>query len=144
MKKVIALLLISAVVFSCATVQVTNNWDKQVDFKSFTSYSLYPWDKQNSKAINDYDKNTIITSVKSEMERRGYEYKEKGGELVVSLFVALETKPVTSLTQTTTMAGLAMVAAGVIIGLAGPMAMAGGQVIHIPRSPSMIIWTAPW
>ncbi len=78
--------------FSCSSLQVTNNYDKNVDFKSFTTFSLYPWDKQNDSLINDYDKQTIINSVKNEMTRRGYQYVEKNGELIVSMFVILKNK----------------------------------------------------
>jgi len=78
--------------FSCSSLQVTNNYDKNVDFKSFSTFSLYPWDKQNDSLINDYDKQTIINSVKNEMTRRGYQYVEKNGQLIVSMFVILKNK----------------------------------------------------
>ncbi len=92
MKPYILILLPALFLLSCGSLDVTNNWDKQVDFKSFETYSLYPWDKQNDQAINEIDKNNIINSVKSEMDRRGYTYKEKGGDLVVSIFIALQNK----------------------------------------------------
>lgn len=92
MRKLGVLFLFFVILSSCSTLNVTNDWDKEVDFNSFKSFSMYPWDKQNNQAINDYDKNNIINSVISEMQLRGYEYKEKGGELVVSLFVAIQNK----------------------------------------------------
>lgn len=84
----IALLLIS----SCASFNVTNNWDKNVNFKKFKTFSLYPWDKHNDKVINDYDKQTILNSIKREMERRGYTHVKRNGDLIVSTFVVLENK----------------------------------------------------
>jgi hypothetical protein len=91
MKKIIipALIFILA---SCTGVKVTNQWDKSVDFKTFKTYSLYPWDKQNDKVINDYDKKTIINAIKNEMETRGYKLVEKNGDLIVSTYVILENK----------------------------------------------------
>jgi len=77
---------------SCSSLQVTNNYDKNVDFKSFKTFSLYPWDKHNDSVINEYDKQTIINAVKSEMNRRGYQYVDKNGELIVSMFVILKNK----------------------------------------------------
>ncbi|MFK5855302.1 MAG: DUF4136 domain-containing protein [Bacteroidota bacterium] len=77
---------------SCSSLTVTNNWDKTLDFKQFKTFSLYPWDKQNNKLVHKYDIEIITTAVKSEMERRGYEYVEKGGELIVSAFITLENK----------------------------------------------------
>lgn len=76
----------------CTGVKVTNNWDKKVDFKSFKTYSLYPWDKQNDKVVNNYDKQTILNSIKNEMESRGYKYVEKKGDLIVSTYVLVENK----------------------------------------------------
>lgn len=87
----ITLLLIFIIFLSaCDGVKVTNNWDKKVDFSQFKTYSLYPWDKQNDEILNDYDKQTIITAIKNEMEKRGYEYVKNKGELVVSAFVIVQ------------------------------------------------------
>ena len=91
MKKIIIPILILFLA-SCSGVNVTNQWDKKTDFSSFKTYSLYPWDTHNSKIVNDYDKQTILNSVKSEMNSRGYKLVEKDGELVVSTFVIIEDK----------------------------------------------------
>lgn len=79
-------------VFSCSTVRVTQNFDKEVDFKSFKTFSFYPWDKHNDKVVNEYDKEIILNSVKLQLEKKGYTYVEKDGELVVSTFVILQEK----------------------------------------------------
>jgi len=91
MKKLLIPLMI-IFLSACTGVKVTNNWDKKVDFKSFKTYSLYPWDKQNEQVVNDYDKQTILNSIKREMETRGYKYVEKNGDLIVSTFVIVENK----------------------------------------------------
>ena len=93
MKKLILYtLLIVFILPACSSLDVTNNYDKSVDFKNFSTYSLFPWDTHNDKAINDYDKYTIISSIKDEMESRGYAYVETNGDLIVSLFVVLQNK----------------------------------------------------
>ncbi|MCF8349496.1 MAG: DUF4136 domain-containing protein [Bacteroidales bacterium] len=91
MKKLLLPLVILFLV-SCSSLQVTNNYDKSVNFKSFTTFSLYPWNKDLDKTVNAYDKQTIMDAVKSEMQRRGYQYVEKDGELIVSTFVILKNK----------------------------------------------------
>ena len=78
--------------YSCEGVKVTNNWDKKLDFKQFKTYSLFPWDTHNNQIVNDYDKQTILTSIKIEMEKRGYKFVKKDGDLVVSTFVIVENK----------------------------------------------------
>ncbi len=80
------LLLVS----SCTSVKISNNWDKEVDFSTFKTYSLFPWDQQNDKVLNDYDKLTIAGAIKNEMNKRGYKHVEKNGELIISTFVIIE------------------------------------------------------
>jgi hypothetical protein len=80
------------VAVSCRSVKIDNNWDKEVDFSTFKTYSLYPWDKQNDQVLNDYDKMTIAGAIKNEMNLRGYKHVEKGGELMISTFVIIEEK----------------------------------------------------
>ncbi|MDP2724571.1 MAG: DUF4136 domain-containing protein [Bacteroidales bacterium] len=91
MKKILIPLLI-VLLYSCSSLQVTNNYDKDVDFKSFKTFSLYPWDRHNDSLVNAYDRQTIEDAVKNEMERRGYQYVEKNGDLIVSMFVILKNK----------------------------------------------------
>lgn len=91
MKKLIIPFLLIFLV-SCSSVKVTNQWDKEVDFSTFKTYSLYPWDTHNDKVINDYDKITIQNAVKDEMNSRGYQLVENNGELIVSTFVVVENK----------------------------------------------------
>lgn len=86
------ILLLAVLLASCEGVKVTNQWDKELDFNQFKTYSLYPWDTHNSLIINDYDKQTILTAIMSEMDKRGYQHIEKDGELIVSAFVIIENK----------------------------------------------------
>jgi hypothetical protein len=84
------LLFILTLLTSCTGVKITNNWDKDVDFSTFKTYSLYPWDRHNDQVLNDYDKQTILTSIKNEMNKRGYRHVEKNGDLIISTFVIIE------------------------------------------------------
>ena len=91
MKNILFLLIVSFLT-SCTGVKITNNWDKEVDFSTFKTYSLFPWDRHNDQVVNDYDKQTILTAIKTEMNKRGYRHVEKNGELIVSTFVIVEEK----------------------------------------------------
>ncbi|MBC8319177.1 MAG: DUF4136 domain-containing protein [Bacteroidetes bacterium] len=91
MKKLLIPIMLLFLV-SCSTVQITSNYDNSVNFKEFNTFSMYPWNKHNDSLVNPYDKETIIMSVKSEMESRGYKHIEQGGDLIVSTFVILENK----------------------------------------------------
>ncbi len=89
MNKLFFLILIIAMT-SCTGVKITNNWDREVDFTDFKTYSFYPWDRHNDQLLNDYDKQTIIGSIKNEMNKRGYKHVEKDGDLIISVFVIIE------------------------------------------------------
>lgn len=86
------LLLIVTLFASCTGVKITNQWDKEVEFDEFKTYSLYPWATHNDQVVNDYDKQTILSSIKVEMDKRGYKQVDKKGDLVVSTFVIVEDK----------------------------------------------------
>ncbi len=90
MKKLFLSLFILAFITSCTSVKITNNKDKDVDFDQFKTYSFYPWDKQNDEVVNEYDKLTILGSIKNEMNKRGYKFVEKGGDLIISVFVIVQ------------------------------------------------------
>ena len=90
MKKFFLPLIILFIISSCNSVKITNNMDKKVDFEKFKTYSFFPWDKQNDKVVNEYDKLTILGAIKNEMNKRGYQYVEKGGDLVISVFVIVK------------------------------------------------------
>ncbi len=90
--KYLLLPIVALLMFSCSSLQVTNNFDKEVDFSSFDTFSLFPWDAHNDQVVNEYDKALIENSIKLQMENRGYKYVEKGGDLIVSTFVIVEEK----------------------------------------------------
>jgi len=90
MKKLLISFIVLLLFNSCTSVKINNNWDKTIDFKTFKTYSFYPWDKQNDKVLNDYDKLTIVNAIKDEMNHRGYQFVEKDGDLVISVFVIVQ------------------------------------------------------
>jgi len=91
-KTVLSLLLPLIFLFSCSSLDVTNDWDRNVDFRSFKTFSLYPWDYKNGYQINDYDKQTILNTIQNELEDKGYTYVKDSGDMVVSIFITLKGK----------------------------------------------------
>jgi hypothetical protein len=89
MKKLL-LPLVFIFLYACSPLTVTSDWDKATNFDSFTSYSLYPWDKHNDSIVNPFQKERLIAAMKDQMNMRGYQYQEEGGELVVSLYITLK------------------------------------------------------
>ncbi len=78
--------------YSCSTMHVTADYDKDVDFATYKTFSLLNWRTDNSKLVNDFDKQRLEKAVVNEMTARGYQYLQTGGNLAVSIFVILEDK----------------------------------------------------
>jgi len=92
MKKLFSILVLLVVIASCSSLQTSYDYDRSVNFTEFKTFSFYPWDYKNGFQINDYDKQTILDAIQSSMEKKGYAYQEKGGDLAVSLFITIKGK----------------------------------------------------
>lgn len=78
--------------YSCSSITITADYDREVDFKSYKTFSFLKWREDNNKLLTPFDKQRIENSVKTEMTARGYNYTETGGDLAVSVFIILEDK----------------------------------------------------
>ncbi|NOY49586.1 MAG: DUF4136 domain-containing protein [Chlorobi bacterium] len=76
--------------YSCSTITVTADYDKDVDFSTYKTFSLMSWREDNNKLLTPFDKKRIEEAVKNEMTARNYTYQETGGELAISVFIILE------------------------------------------------------
>lgn len=92
MQKLIAIFTFIFILSSCSSLDVYYDLDQSTDFNQFKTFSFYPWDYENGFQMNDYDKETILLSIQSELEEKGYTYMKEGGELAVSIFVTAKGK----------------------------------------------------
>jgi len=93
MKKLLptALFAMLLVFGSCvSSLQLTHQTDPNTDFKQFKTYSLMPWNSEVSSTVSLTARRKLTASIKEEMDRRGFVFQEKGGELVVGVYVILE------------------------------------------------------
>lgn len=74
---------------SCSSYKVVSQNDKTVEFNKFKSYSFYGW-KGDTDNLTDKQIKIIETSFGKELEARGLEYKEVGGDLVLSFFIVVD------------------------------------------------------
>lgn len=91
MKKFLFPLLI-VFLYSCSNITVTADYDKEVDFTKYKTFSFLKWRDDNNKLINDFDKARLMKAVQSELTDRNYSFQQTGGDLAVSIYVILEDK----------------------------------------------------
>jgi len=87
MKKFILPILLIIAFTSCNTLKFSGEYDHKVDFTTYKTFGLLNWDKHNDKEVSEQTKKSILMGIKSEMEERGYVYKENNADLQVSVFI---------------------------------------------------------
>jgi hypothetical protein len=92
MMALIMTLLITGTVFS----QASSDYDKTVDFTKFKTYSFGGWQKDSDKLLNDLDKNRIHEAFEAEFKARGMTYAESNADMVVTLFLVVDQKTITT------------------------------------------------
>jgi len=95
----IGLLLLNA----CSGIKVVADVDPTIDWSKFSTYEYFGWAEESDKILTRFDKERIENAFGSEFSKRGLEYVEEGGDLIVTLFIVVEEK--TSKTATTTSMG---------------------------------------
>ncbi len=90
MKRILFFTLFLAFLAGCSSLTVTSDWDKSIDFDSFTTYSLLPWDQHNDSIVNPFQKERLLAAIKDQMNERGYQFAETNGELAVSIYITLK------------------------------------------------------
>ena len=93
MKKSIYLLpLIILMLGACSSVKVISDRDKSVDFTQFKTFEYFGWADNSDRILNRFDKERIESAFGDEFKKRGLEYVEKDGDLVVLLHIIVEDK----------------------------------------------------
>jgi hypothetical protein len=82
--KITTVLLLALAFTSCSTVRVVSDYDRQVDFTSYTSYAFYKPGIDQAE-ISDLDKKRILRAINTEMAAKGLN-KNESPDLLVSIF----------------------------------------------------------
>lgn len=77
-------LLLIFVLASCSSVNVYNDYDKQVDFTQFKTFAFYKTGVDKVE-ISDLDKKRILKSIEAEMLAKGFT-KSENPDLLVNFF----------------------------------------------------------
>ncbi len=100
----IASLITIFILGSCNSLQVTYDYDKDVDFSKFTTYSFHGWAKDSEKLLTPFDKERFESAFKAQFDSRNLKYMAEGGELVVALYIVTQQKT-EQVANTTNMGG---------------------------------------
>ncbi len=90
-----SLLVLAVAAFTASCVsnfKVSADYDKEAQFINYNTFSMLPWDNDVSSHIGNEAKTRLYNATRSEMEKRGYKFVEKGGDLTVGISVLIEEK----------------------------------------------------
>ena len=88
---------------SCSGLKVVSDVDPTIDWTQYKTFEYYGWAEESDKILTRFDRDRIENSFGEEFEKRGLNYVESGGDMIVTLFIVVEQK--TSQTATTTTMG---------------------------------------
>jgi len=100
---IIAVFLGLVILNSCSSLKVYSDVDPTVNWTKYKTFEYYGWAEESDKILNNLDKDRIENAFGEEFKARGLEYVEKGGEMIVTLFIVVEQKK--GATATTTSMG---------------------------------------
>ena len=89
MKNLLLIFIISFNLISCSTMKVRQEYDKSIDFTTYKSFSIYPYDQQNSFAYNSSDKEVLEYYLAQELKDRGYKQLTAKGDLIADIYVVI-------------------------------------------------------
>jgi hypothetical protein len=88
---------------SCSGLKVISDADPNTDWSKYKTFEYYGWAEESDKILTRFDKERIEDAFGDEFKKRGLEYTEGDGDMIVVLFIVVEQK--TSQTATTTHMG---------------------------------------
>ena len=81
---------------ACSSLTVKSDYDKEVDFSKYKTFEYYGWAEDSDKILNRFEKERIEKAFGDEFRKRGLQYVENNGDMVVSLFIVAEQKTSTT------------------------------------------------
>lgn len=97
MKKLNSLWFLSIIFLgSCSSISVKSDYDKEADFSKYKTFEYYGWAEESDKILNRFDKERIEQAFGEEFRKRGLQYVEGNGDMVVSLYIVVDQKTSTT------------------------------------------------
>lgn len=97
---IIGVILVLVLVNSCSSLKVYSDVDPSADWSKYKTYEYYGWAEESDKILNSLDRDRFENAFGEEFKARGLEYVEKGGDMIVTLFIVVEQKKGATATTT--------------------------------------------
>jgi hypothetical protein len=89
MKKLSILVLILVVAASCASIKVSSDFDKTVNFADYKTYKFT--EEALAMPVDDINRNRIISAVENELGQKGFT-KSENSDVLIDLKLTAQTK----------------------------------------------------
>lgn len=103
LNKSMLVLLLSTIVCLTANAQVKSDYDKDVDFTQYQTYTFKGWEKNSDQILERFDKERILNAFAEELAARGLTKDDANPDVGITLFLVVDDK--TSTTAYTTYNG---------------------------------------
>ena len=77
---------------SCHYVEVTSEYDKGTDFRSFKTFTTPRITDENTGVINEFDRQRVINAISFELEARGYTKTSLNADMNVEAHIVTRDK----------------------------------------------------
>ncbi len=84
----LALTLSANVLFA----QAKSDYDKNVDFTKYSTFTFLGWQEESDKQINEFDRERILQAFKNELNARGLTRNDDNPDVAITLFLVFDQK----------------------------------------------------
>lgn len=94
MRNIYTIIVLAPLIFaaSCSSIKVKSDKDKTLDFSGYSTYEFLGWAEGSSEEINGSIRKSVQRAIADELTKRDLKYEKDNGQLVFSLFVAVDEK----------------------------------------------------
>ncbi len=88
-KLILPLLLFTLVLFSCKSAKISSEYNKEVPFEDYQTFMFLNWNPDNSKMIDEVERNRIYKTIEEELTQRGLKKVDMKADVAVNVMVII-------------------------------------------------------
>lgn len=81
--------VLALIISGCSSTKITADYEKEVDFTQYKTFSFLDWQENSEEVVNDINKKRIRNAFIQEFKNRGVEYVESGGDIALSIYIVI-------------------------------------------------------